>query len=139
MSMRIIVYGLLTLLVLIQYPLWIGKGGWLHYYDLDKQVHAQEAKNQQLELRNAKIAGDVLDLKEGSHAIEERARMEHGMVKDNEILVQIIDSKEPQKPRAKTVVPAPKVASTTPSTPEPEKTGEVSAKPDTPAQEKTPN
>lgn len=90
MSMRIIVYGLLALLVLIQYPLWLGKGGWLYVYELDKQVKAQEEKNRQLQLRNAKLEGDVKDLKDGTRAIEERARIEHGMVKDNEILVQIL-------------------------------------------------
>lgn len=95
--MRVIVYALLALLVLIQYPLWLGKGGWLHAYDLDKKVQAQEAKNAQLELRNAKLAGEVEDLKDGTRAIEERARIEHGMVKDNEILVQILNDKDPSK------------------------------------------
>lgn len=94
--MRVIVYALLALLVLIQYPLWLGKGGWLHAYDLDKKVQAQEAKNSQLELRNAKLAGEVEDLKDGTRAIEERARIEHGMVKDNEILVQILNDKDSQ-------------------------------------------
>ena len=90
--MRVIVYGLLTLLVLIQYPLWLGKGGWLYVYDLDKQVNLQEEKNRQLQLRNSKLEGDVKDLKDGTRAIEERARIEHGMVKDNEILVQILQA-----------------------------------------------
>ena len=106
MSMRVIVYALLALLVLIQYPLWLGKGGWLHAYDLDKKVQAQEAKNSQLELRNAKLAGEVEDLKDGTRAIEERARIEHGMVKDNEILVQILNDKDSQvkpAPQAKSV------------------------------------
>ncbi len=92
--MRVIVYCLLALLVLIQYPLWLGKGGWLHAYDLDKKVQAQAAKNQQLELRNAKLEGEVNDLKDGTRAIEERARIEHGMVKENEILVQILNDNE---------------------------------------------
>lgn len=97
MSMRVIVYGLLALLVLIQYPLWIGKGGWLYVYELDKQVKAQEEKNRQLQLRNAKLEGDVKDLKDGTRAIEERARIEHGMVKDNEILVQILQGDDASK------------------------------------------
>lgn len=90
MSTRIIVYGLLILLAAIQYPLWLGKGGWLHVYEMDKLVKAQEEKNRQLEIRNNKLAGDVQDLKDGTRAIEERARIEHGMVKDNEILVQVL-------------------------------------------------
>jgi len=98
--MRIIVYGLLALLVLIQYPLWLGKGGWLYVYELDKQVKAQEEKNRQLQLRNAKLEGDVKDLKDGTRAIEERARIEHGMVKDNEILVQILQGESSTNPSA---------------------------------------
>ena len=116
--MRVIVYALLALLVLIQYPLWLGKGGWLHAYDLDKKVQAQGAKNEQLELRNAKLAGEVEDLKDGTRAIEERARIEHGMVKDNEILVQILNDKEAQakpvpqaKPLDKSPVTSPEQAS----------------------------
>lgn len=114
MSMRVIVYGLLALLVLIQYPLWIGKGGWLYVYELDKQVKAQEEKNRQLQLRNAKLEGDVKDLKDGTRAIEERARIEHGMVKDNEILVQILqgdDASKASKEAAK--IEAPKVGAST--------------------------
>lgn len=100
--MRFIVYSLLALLVAIQYPLWIGKGGWLHVYQLDKTVEAQRAKNEELENRNNKIAGDVNDLRQGTRAVEERARIEHGMVKENETMVQIVTSDEElPKPVAK--------------------------------------
>lgn len=92
--MRYIVYGLLVLLIAIQYPLWIGKGGWLHVYQMDKEVQAQQQKNQELEKRNNKIAGDVNDLRQGTRAVEERARIEHGMVKENETMVQIVQSDE---------------------------------------------
>jgi cell division protein FtsB len=100
--LRFIVYSLLALLVAIQYPLWIGKGGWLHVYQLDKTVEAQRAKNEELENRNNKIAGDVNDLRQGTRAVEERARIEHGMVKENETMVQIVTSDEElPKPVAK--------------------------------------
>ncbi len=92
--MRYIVYGFLGLLIAIQYPLWIGKGGWLHVYQMDKEVQAQQAKNSQLENRNNKLAGDVNDLRQGTRAVEERARIEHGMVKENETMVQIVQSDE---------------------------------------------
>jgi len=92
--MRYIVYGLLTLLVAIQYPLWIGKGGWLYVYQLDKEVKALSQANKELEIRNAKISGDVQDLKQGTKGVEERARLEHGMVKDNEILVKVLKPDE---------------------------------------------
>ena len=92
--MRYIVYGLLVLLIAIQYPLWIGKGGWLHVYQMDKEVQVQEAKNRELENRNNKITGDVNDLRQGTRAVEERARIEHGIVKESETMVQIVQSDE---------------------------------------------
>ena len=99
--MRYIVYGLLGLLLAIQYPLWIGKGGLLHVYQMDKEVQAQQSKNSQLENRNNKLAGDVNDLRQGTRAVEERARIEHGMVKENETMVQIVQSDE-ELPKAVT-------------------------------------
>ena len=92
--MRYIVYGLVVLLIAIQYPLWIGKGGWLHVYQMDKEVQSQEAINRELENRNNKITGDVNDLRQGTRAVEERARIEHGMVKESETRVQIVQSDE---------------------------------------------
>jgi cell division protein FtsB len=99
--MRIIVYGMLALLVIIQYPLWFGKGGWLRVYELDRQVNKQMDKNDALAARNAKLSGEVKDLKDGTKAIEERARAEHGMSKDGEIFVQVVPSKKPQNDPAK--------------------------------------
>ncbi|QWD30999.1 cell division protein FtsB [Polynucleobacter paneuropaeus] len=90
--MRIIVYSMLVLLLVIQYPLWLGKGGWLKVYEMEKQLALQQAKNSALALRNAKLAGDVADLKDGTRAIEERARVEHGMIKDSEFFIQILPS-----------------------------------------------
>ena len=88
--MRIVIYSMLLLLIAIQYPLWLGKGGWLKVYEMEKQVELQQAKNSLLALRNAKLAGDVKDLKDGTRAIEERARAEHGLIKEGEFFVQIL-------------------------------------------------
>ena len=111
--MRYIVYGLLALLIAIQYPLWIGKGGWLHVYQMDKEVQSQQQKNQELEKRNKKLAGDVNDLRQGTRAVEERARIEHGMVKESETMVQIVQTDEElpkpiTKPKAEKKEEAPK-------------------------------
>ena len=111
--MRYIVYGLLALLIAIQYPLWIGKGGWLHVYQMDKEVQSQQQKNQELEKRNKKLAGDVNDLRQGTRAVEERARIEHGMVKESETMVQIVQNDEElpkpiTKPKAEKKEEAPK-------------------------------
>ena len=88
--MRLIIYSMLGLLIIIQYPLWFGKGGWLKVYELERQLEAQKEKNAALEIRNNKLAGDVKDLREGTRAIEERARVEHGMIKEGEYFVQIV-------------------------------------------------
>ncbi|CAN1515979.1 COG2919 Septum formation initiator [Burkholderiaceae bacterium] len=88
--MRLIIYSMLGLLIIIQYPLWFGKGGWLKVYELERQLEAQKEKNAALEMRNNKLAGDVKDLREGTRAIEERARVEHGMIKEGEYFVQIV-------------------------------------------------
>ena len=82
--------GVLGALILaIQYPLWLGKGGWLRAWDVDRQLQAQYAKNEGLEMRNAALAAEVKDLKQGFDAIEERARYELGMVKSDEVFFQL--------------------------------------------------
>jgi cell division protein FtsB len=89
--MRQILIVLTALLVMIQYPLWLGKGGWLRVWDLSRQLDTALEKEQELRQRNEKLAGEVQDLKEGTGAVEERARYELGMVKDGEIFVQVLD------------------------------------------------
>ncbi len=80
---------LLALLVLLQYPMWLGKGGWLKVWDVSRQLQQQRETNKQLELRNAGLDAEVRDLKQGYDAIEERARFDLGMIKQDEIFVQI--------------------------------------------------
>jgi len=84
---------LVALIVLLQYPLWLGKGGWLRVWDMDRQLQAQREINQQLEQRNAALDAEVRDLKNGYDAIEERARYELGLVKDGEVFVQVPQKK----------------------------------------------
>jgi cell division protein FtsB len=80
---------LVVLIALLQYPLWLGKGGWLRVWDYDRQLQAQREVNQKLEQRNAGLDAEVRDLKSGFEAIEERARYELGMIKEGEIFVQV--------------------------------------------------
>lgn len=89
--MRLIALAFATLLLLIQYPLWLGKGGWLRVWDLDKQVTQVKIKNDALKERNSKLESEVQDLKTGTGSVEERARFELGMIKKDEIFVQILD------------------------------------------------
>ena len=87
--MRILAGVFAALILAIQYPLWLGKGGWLRVWDVDQQVDAQQEKNTRLEVRNNALAAEVKDLKQGHEAIEERARYELGMVKNDELFFQI--------------------------------------------------
>ena len=89
--MRLITLSLAVLLLLIQYPLWLGKGGWLRVWDLEGQVETAQKKNAELKARNDKLNSEVRDLREGTGAVEERARYELGMIKDGEIFVQVLE------------------------------------------------
>ena len=91
--MRILAAALAVLLLLIQYPLWLGKGGWLRVWDLDRQVQGQKDQNAKLGKRNAALDAEVRDLKQGLEAVEERARYELGMVKQDEVFFQIVESR----------------------------------------------
>ncbi len=86
--MRVLTGILVALILAIQAPLWLGKGGWLRVWDVDQQLAAQNAKNARLEVRNGALAAEVKDLKQGSEAVEERARYELGMVKSDEVFFQ---------------------------------------------------
>lgn len=90
--MRWIKLILIALILLLQYPLWLGKGGWLKVWDINHQIEEQKQVNQQTQTRNAVLDAEVRDLKQGTEAIEERARSELGMVKRGEIFFQITDS-----------------------------------------------
>lgn len=90
MKLRPITLVLVIIILLLQYPLWLGKGSWLKVWDVDRQVDEQKKINQQTQLRNAGLDGEVRDLKQGSEAIEERARSELGMVKRDEVFFQIV-------------------------------------------------
>ncbi len=79
------------LIALLQYPLWLGKGSWLRVWELNRQVNMQQEKNAALKARNAMLDAEVRDLKSGKAAIEERARSELGMIKQDEVFFQVIE------------------------------------------------
>ncbi|MBN8474357.1 cell division protein FtsB [Sulfuritalea sp.] len=93
---------LVALIALLQYPLWLGKGGWIRVWDYERQLLAQREHNRKLEQRNDALDAEVRDLKSGFEAIEERARYELGMIKEGEVFVQV-----PQKASPAPVPPAP--------------------------------
>ena len=93
--MRALGLVLAGLILLMQYPLWLGKGGWLRVANLEQQLRAQKAANAALAERNRMLDAEVRDLKEGFEAIEERARYEFGMIKQDEIFYQIVPAPRP--------------------------------------------
>jgi cell division protein FtsB len=87
--LRALAVVFVLLIIALQYPMWLGKGGWLRVRELDRQVEAQKQVNADLKARNAALDADVRDLKNGFEAIEERARSELGMVRQDEVFFQL--------------------------------------------------
>lgn len=79
-----LVITLLAVLALLQYELWLGNGGWRDLQNVEQRVAVQEAANVPMRERNARLAAEVMDLKTGLDAIEERARSDMGMVRTDE-------------------------------------------------------
>ena len=86
--MRALALVFAALILALQFPMWLGKGGWLQVREFDRQVAAQNEANAKLKIRNDALDADVRDLKTGYEAIEERARSELGMVKQDEVFFQ---------------------------------------------------
>jgi cell division protein FtsB len=87
--MRLITLALLALLSLVHAELWFGKGGVPRKLELQARLQAQNEANNAARARNERLSAEVSDLKEGLEMVEEKARFELGMVKPDEILVQI--------------------------------------------------
>jgi cell division protein FtsB len=83
--MRWLALALGVLIVALQYPMWLGKGGWLQVREYDRQLNAQREANAVLKSRNDALDADVRDLKTGFEAIEERARAELGMIRQDDL------------------------------------------------------
>jgi cell division protein FtsB len=87
--LRFLAFIFAALILALQYPMWLGKGGWLRVRELDHQVEAQKRVNTELQTRNTKLDAEVRDLKQGLEAIEERARSELGMIRQDEVFFQL--------------------------------------------------
>jgi cell division protein FtsB len=96
--MKVLTLALVGLIALLQYPLWLGKGSWSRVWEVDQQLRAQRETNQKLQSRNAALDAEVRDLKQGLDAIEERARSELGMIKQDEIFYQILNEQRNTPP-----------------------------------------
>jgi cell division protein FtsB len=87
--MRFVTLALVALLVLTHAELWFGKGGVLRKMELEAALDAQRAGNDARRARNDQLLAEVRDLQDGLEMVEEKARFELGMVRPDEILVQI--------------------------------------------------
>lgn len=90
--MRLLAIALTALILLIQYPLWLGKGGLLRVWEMERQIESQREINTGLQARNAALDAEVRDLKQGLEAVEERARNELGMIRRDEIFFQVLET-----------------------------------------------
>ena len=110
--MRWLALAFVALIGALQYPMWLGKGGWLQVRELDRQLAVQQDENARLKARNDALDADVRDLKNGFEAIEERARTELGMVKQDEVFFQM------QQPPVQSTESSPPAATASPSAPQ---------------------
>lgn len=93
--MRILAAILLLLLLVLQYKLWFGEGGFRDIRVLEARVAAQEEENEYLLTRNRELRAEVEDLRERLDAIEERARSELGLIREGEEFYQVVPDAGP--------------------------------------------
>ena len=89
MSSRVVSVILIALLVVFHAQLWTGRGSIPNVREMQQRLNDQQAKNVKSQTSNDQLAAEVRDLKEGLEMVEEKARSELGMVKPNEIFVQV--------------------------------------------------
>ena len=86
---RFLVLVLVAAVCGIQYPLWVGKGSNATLLDLQDQLKTQKEKNAALELEICRLEGEADSLRQGSEALESRAREKLNMIRENEYLIRI--------------------------------------------------
>ena len=108
--MKWLVMALLAITLAIQYRLWVSSDGVREVAQLREAVAVQRAENEKLQQRNAQLAAEVRDLKQGFSALEERARSDLGMISRNETYYQVVP--KPREPAAATTAPVEPVTRT---------------------------
>jgi len=88
---KLLISTLLVLLIALQYRLWVGENSLAHIVRLQHDISVQERTNQRLKDRNQVLASEVTSLKTGLDAVEERARTDLGMIKENETFFMVIE------------------------------------------------
>jgi cell division protein FtsB len=98
-SMRLLIAVLILALVALQFRLWVGEGSLAEVHGLKNEIAAQEDELVRLRSRNQELEAEVIDLRQGVEALEERARRDLGMIKPGEIFIQVIERKPPEAKR----------------------------------------
>ena len=88
--MRVVTLILFVVLILLQFKLWLGEGGYTEVKRLETRVEAQRQQNNELLQRNAELQAEVEDLRDRLDAVEERARNELGLIKPDEKFYQVV-------------------------------------------------
>ena len=98
--MRILLAIMLFVLILLQVKMWFGEGGFSDVQRLEQRVEEQALENETLAQRNRELQAEVEDLRQGLAAVEERARSELGLIKENEEFYQVVPGQkdEPDEP-----------------------------------------
>jgi cell division protein FtsB len=104
-SLRWVTVVLLAALALLQWPLWLGERGWPAVHRLRQQLHAQLLANEQASQQNAALSAQARDLRNGTQAVQDRARSEMGMIAPDEIFVQVLPATSPLPPVAPASAP----------------------------------
>jgi cell division protein FtsB len=107
--MRVLILTLALLVAWLQYRLWVGEGSLAEVHALKADIVRQTAELAKLRARNQALAAEVADLKSGNEALEERARMDLGMIKQGEVFLQVIEGK-PSEHRPEAAGPPPPAA-----------------------------
>ena len=98
--MRVLLATMVLVLVLLQLKMWFGEGGFRDVQRLEQRVEQQALENEMLAQRNRELQAEVEDLRQGLEAVEERARSELGLIKENEEFYQVVPGQksEPDDP-----------------------------------------
>ncbi|MBU1309574.1 MAG: cell division protein FtsB [Gammaproteobacteria bacterium] len=92
--MRLLTFLLIVLLAALQYRLWFGQNSVADYFRQQDELRSQQASNLELEKRNRLLKADVTDLQQGLEAIEERARNELGLIRDDEVFFRMFSQRD---------------------------------------------
>ncbi len=99
--MRWLLVGLIALLAVLQYRLWFAEGSLAEQHRLEQQVQEQTRVNAELAARNKALAREVRELKGGHLGVEQRAREELGLIREDEVFYHVIEQDPAEQPPAK--------------------------------------